>query len=123
MRPLPLIPIAEAPECVLGMCVMRGAAVPVVDAARCVLGLRGEPTRFVAIRAGERRIGLAVDGVEGTIELTDEHTANLPALLSRASAAVQAALALDGEFLMLLQLSRVLPELTLPELSQDVEAH
>jgi purine-binding chemotaxis protein CheW len=115
MRPLPLIPLAQAPECVLGMCVMRGVAVPVVDAARCVLGQPGEPGRFVSVRAGERRMALAVDAVLGALDLTEERIAEVPSLLASASAAVQAVATLDREFLMLLQAGRVMPELDLPQ--------
>ena len=92
---------------------MRGSAAPVVDAAQCVLGRPGEPTRFVAVRAGERRIALAVDAVLGTIELADDRASELPGLLSGASAAVAATAALDQTFLLLLQAGRMLPEFEL----------
>lgn len=92
------------------MCVMRGVATPVIDAAQCVLGTRGTPTRFVALRAGERRVALAVDAVPGTLELADEHARQLPQLLASASAAVIATAALDAQLLLLLSAGRVLPQ-------------
>jgi purine-binding chemotaxis protein CheW len=109
MRPLPVNPIAQAPECVLGMCVIRGEAVPVVDLARLLLADAGEPTRFVSVRAGERRIALAVDAVPGTLELSAARVAEVPALLSRASAALEAITTLDKTLLVLFESSRVLP--------------
>lgn len=116
MRPLPVVALAQAPECVLGMCVVRGVAVPVVDVARCICAQPGEPTRFVTVRAGQRCLALAVDAVTGTIELSADRLSEVPALLSRASPAVQAVAALDTALLLLLQSGRVLPEFDLPEL-------
>jgi purine-binding chemotaxis protein CheW len=110
MRPLPVIPIAGAPSAVLGMCVMRGVATPVIDAAQCVLGQPGTPTRFVALRAGERRIALAVDAVPGTLELPEARTTQLPQLLASASEAIVATAALDAQFFLLLSAGRVLPQ-------------
>lgn len=109
MRPLPVNPIAQAPACVLGMSVIRGEAVPVVDLARILLANAGEPTRFVSVRAGERRIALAVDAVPGTLELSAARVAEVPALLSRASAAVEAITTLDNTLLVLFESTRVLP--------------
>jgi purine-binding chemotaxis protein CheW len=110
MRPLPVIPIVDAPSGVLGMCVMRGVATPVIDAAQCVLGTPGTPTRFVALRAGERRIALAVDAVPGTLDLAEARATQLPQLLASASAAVVATAALDAQFLLLLSTGRILPQ-------------
>lgn len=120
MRPLPVNPIARAPHGVLGMCVIRGEAVPVVDLARLLLGEVGEPTRFVSVRAGERRIALAVDGVPGTLELSAPQVAQVPALLARASAAVEAITTLDKTLLLLFESSRVLPAAEVAKLAGHV---
>ncbi|MET0388066.1 MAG: chemotaxis protein CheW [Polyangiales bacterium] len=120
MRPLPTTPIANAPGCVLGMCVMRGEAVAVVDAGRCVLNQPCEPTRYVALRVGARRIALAVDGTLGAFDLSPEHTAELPTLLGGASDVLSAVSALDRELLLVLQSSRVVSELALAESSSHV---
>jgi purine-binding chemotaxis protein CheW len=117
MRPLPVIAIAHAPDCVLGMCVMRGEAVPVVDVARCLSAQAGEPTRFVAVRAGARRIALAVDAVAGTVELSSARVAQVPPLLSAANAAMEAVSTLDNALLMLLESGRVLPDFEHEEFS------
>jgi purine-binding chemotaxis protein CheW len=116
MRPLPVVPIAAAPACVLGMCVMRGQPVAVVDAGALLVGQACDPTRFVATRAGERRIALAVDAVLGTVDLEEGRAAELPSLLDGASTAVAAVAALDRQFLLLLQTARILPDFSLPEL-------
>lgn len=120
MRPLPVSPVARAPECVLGMCVIRGEAVPVVDLARLLLGEAGEPTRFVCVRAGERRVALAVDGVPGTLELSAAQVAEVPPLLARASAAVEAITTLDKTLLVLFESSRVLPAVEVAKLAEHV---
>lgn len=120
MRPLPIIPVAQAPHAVLGLCVLRGLVVPVVDLARCLSDQAGEPTRFVAVRVGERRLALAVDAVCGTIVLDSERVAEVPPLLARTSSALHAVTALDSSLLMLLQASRVLPDAVLSELTIHV---
>ena len=120
MRPLPLLAVAQSPECVLGLCVMRGAPVPVIDLARCLCARSAAPTRFVALRMGERRIALAVDAVSGTISLDPEQLAAVPPLLSRASSARDAGTALDTRRLMLLQTSRFLTDSELSELASHV---
>ena len=126
MRPLPLLAVAQSPECVLGLCVMRGAPVPVIDLARCLCARSAAPTRFVAVELLapgaplERRIALAVDAVSGTISLDPEQLAAVPPLLSRASSALDAVTTLDTRLLMLLQTSRFLTDSELSELASHV---
>ena len=133
MRPLPVVPIAQAPAGVLGMCVMRGASAPVIDLALCLCGLPGTPTRFVAVHgappsSGERahaprRLALAVDAVVGTIQLAPERVERVPPLLARAAAGLEAMVALDSSLLLLLQTARLVAELKLPELPSHVGSH
>src|SRR5215468_8425951 len=78
MRPLPVEPLAGAPSFVLGLAVIRGAAIPVVDVA-------GEtPGRFVTLRLGARRIALAVEAVLGLAALEPATLSGLPPLLDGA---------------------------------------
>jgi light-regulated signal transduction histidine kinase (bacteriophytochrome) len=66
MRPLPIEPIGgsdSALALVDGLAMVRGAPIPVIDARR-LLGIPGAPaTRFVIVRAAERRVALVVDAV------------------------------------------------------------
>lgn len=74
-RVLPMVavsPLQEAPEVVEGVVSLRGEVVPVVDVRRR-LGLParqpGLAARLVLVRTARRALALAVDGVEGVIEL------------------------------------------------------
>jgi purine-binding chemotaxis protein CheW len=122
MRPLPTQLLAAAPDFVIGVALIRGAAVPVVDAG-ALLGETGEPnaTRFITLRIGERSIALAVEAVLGIRELDSTSLQQLPPLLRDASSEVLSALgSLDTEFLSLLELARTLtdPVLDALELSE-----
>ena len=68
-----LCPLMGAPRHVLGALVARSRVVPVLD-LRQMLGLEGggmsDLTKVVAIAEGEDLLGLAVEEVEGKIELT-----------------------------------------------------
>lgn len=86
---------------------------PVVDAAR-VLGMESSPRiaeRFVTLKAGERRVAFAVDGVRGVRDIDPGEIAKLPPLLRDASEHVVAALGtLDAELLVVLQAGRLVPD-------------
>jgi purine-binding chemotaxis protein CheW len=109
MRPLPTEGIPGAPRFLRGLAMIRGAPVPVLD-LRVLLGSEetsAPPARFVTVRAGERRIALAADGVEGTREVDPGTLAGLPPLLRGAAADVVTSVgSLDRELLVLLQGSR-----------------
>jgi purine-binding chemotaxis protein CheW len=112
MRPLPTQLLAAAPDFVIGVALIRGAAVPVVDVG-ALLGETGEPnvTRFVTLRIGERSIALAVEAVLGIRELDSTSPQQLPPLLRDASSEVLSALdTLDTELLTLLKRARILTE-------------
>ena len=76
-RPLPVTRVADAPDWIAGVSVMRGAVTPVIDARR----LLGSPAadgderarRWVALRVDQRRVALAVDAVlrAGTLPEAD----------------------------------------------------
>ncbi len=58
MRPLPIGPLAGAPDFVAGLSIIRGRPTPVVDTG-ALLGARdaATPRRLVVLRLGERRVG------------------------------------------------------------------
>jgi purine-binding chemotaxis protein CheW len=110
LRPLPVEPVPGTPACVAGAAVIRGVPEPVVSLAR-LLGVPEEEAarRFVLVRAGERRVALAVDEVVGIRRLPP--AAGLPPLLKDASReAVDAIATLDGAFLLTLETSRMVPD-------------
>lgn len=112
MRPLPIEVIAGAPPFVLGLSVIRGAPVPVVD-LDALVGVRRTVTvsRFVSLRLVERRVALAADGVIGMRELEVASVAEMPPLLREARAGIiEEVGVLDAQLLLVLQVSRFLPE-------------
>lgn len=108
MRVLPLEPIASAPPYVRGLALIRGEALPVVDAAT-LLEEREEPTRFITLRVGERRVALAVGAVEGIRDLTEAQVQAPPPLLSETQA-LQNLGVLDRELLVILETVTLLGE-------------
>ena len=112
MRPLPTQLLAAAPDFVIGVALIRGAAVPVVDVG-VLLGETDKPnaTRFLTLRIGVRSIALAVESVLGIREFAPASLQQLPPLLREASSEVLSALGtLDSELLTLLKLARTLTE-------------
>lgn len=112
MRPLPVEPLAGAPEAVRGLSIIRGAPVPVVDLAT-LLGDSGQSpcTRFVTIRAGERRIALSVDAVFGIREFAPSSLNDMPPLLRSARTdLIEAVGTLDAELLLALKAGRIVPD-------------
>jgi len=112
MRPLPVEPVAGAPDFVRGLAIVRGGPIPVVDAARLLGGdFDGQPTRFVTVRAGDRRIALAVDAVLGVRALPAASRGPFPPMLgAMASDVVSAIGMLDARLLLVLETTRLLPE-------------
>jgi purine-binding chemotaxis protein CheW len=129
MRPLRVDGLANMPPFVLGLSIIRGAPTPVVDAAALlghgpaggVAHEREEqwdanavgasaPTRFVVLRAGERRVALAVAAVLGVRPLARETLQALPPLLRHADEQVVAAIGtLDAGLLTVLAGSYLVP--------------
>jgi purine-binding chemotaxis protein CheW len=118
MRRLPIAPIAGAPPSVLGIATIRGEAVPVIDLGRLLGGEDATATtagRFVTlhigVEAGDRRVALVVDAVEGVRDLAGEPTGALAPLLREAAAEVVAEVGrLDGDLLFVLRSARLVPE-------------
>lgn len=112
MRPLPVAPVASAPDFVLGASLIRGEVLPVVDVGALV-GAKEPPasTRYIVVRAGQGRVALAVEAVLGIRALAPAARRKPPALLRDASAEIVAALgALDSELLTVLRLARTLSD-------------
>jgi purine-binding chemotaxis protein CheW len=110
MRVLP-IERAQSAGFILGVSNVRGVPVPVVDAG----GLFGEPgvgaRRLITIDFGARSVALAVDDVVGVVAIAEDVLEGLPPLLREAAGdAVRAIGVLDGELLVHLETSRLIPD-------------
>lgn len=111
MRPLKVEPMAGSPSFLLGLTVIRGAVVPVVYAALLLSGEVSQPTRFVTVKAGPRRIALAVDAVLGIRAMPSGSLDALPMLFQDATLdAVSAVGTLDSELMLVLRGARLIPE-------------
>jgi purine-binding chemotaxis protein CheW len=111
MRPLTVEPIAGVPSFLQGLAVIRGSVVPVVDAASLLSGQASRPTRFVTIKAGGRRIALAVDAVLGIRTIPSGALDALPLLFQDAALdAVSAVGTLDSELMLVLRGARLVSE-------------
>jgi len=115
MRALPVEPLAGAPASVLGLAVVRGEPTPVVDLGALVEGgATGEPQpwgRFVTVRAGTRRVALAVEAVVDVRRLPRTRLGALPPLLAGTAASpVAAVAALDTGLLYVLRAAHMAPE-------------
>ena len=117
-RPLPVEPIAGAPPYVAGLSVIRGRPVPVVSLAALIASDdAAAPRRFVAVRAGERWVALAVDDVLAVRALDPRAFEALPALLRDARKDTLAAVgALDERLLLVLRAGRIVPDELWPAL-------
>lgn len=110
MRPLRVTALRGAPPFVLGVALVRGRPTPVVDAS--LLLAPGAPaaaaTRFVSLRAGDRRVALAVEAVGGLCALPRGAFEALPWAVAREGASpFEAAGAAGDALLVLLRAARV----------------
>jgi purine-binding chemotaxis protein CheW len=111
MRPLPIDAIANAPDFVPGLSMIRGEPTPVVSLASLLTGSGAPPSRFVVVRAGQRRVALAVDEVLGVFELDPATLHGMPPLVQNAAAgAVDAISALDAQLLFVLHSGNLVPD-------------
>lgn len=111
LRPLPIVALSPTTDVVLGVSIVRGHSTPVVD-GRALMGELPDrpPGRLVTLRLGARVAALAVDEVIGVRALEDLSTEELPPLLGEVAADLASAIAvLDGELLVVLRASRVVP--------------
>ena len=118
LRPQPLRPLASPPVHVQGLARIRGDWVPVVDLTG-LLGLEPvAPRRYIVVRAGERRVALAVTEVLGLQALPAGTVRDLPPLLrDRAHGAIAALAERDDDLIAVLDQARLLPAETLNSLS------
>ncbi|HEY1398858.1 chemotaxis protein CheW [Roseateles sp.] len=117
LRPQPLRPLVSPLVHVQGLARIRGDWVPVVDLAG-LLGLEPvAPRRYVVVRAGERRVALAVTEVLGLQTLPAGTVRDLPPLLRDHQHGAIAALAeRDDDLIAVLDQARLLPVETLASL-------
>lgn len=110
MRPQRADPLPNVPGFVLGVSIIRGEVTPIIDAGVLLAGVATEkPSRFVTLRAGDRRIGVAVDEVVGVRTFPAGTLENMHPLTADASAhAVSAIGKLDQELLSVLESARIL---------------
>jgi purine-binding chemotaxis protein CheW len=90
---------------------IRGEPLPVVDLAS-VLGVdAGKATRFVVVRAGERKVAVAVQAVDGIQQADSHRLGSMPPLLSKAQPGIIKAIgALDKELLLVLEAACLVPQ-------------
>lgn len=116
MRALPVEALAGAPEMVLGLAVIRGNPVPVVHLGSLFHSESGACGRFVVVRAGERRVALAVDAIVGIRAFDPAAFGGMPPLLREAAkSAVETVGALDSELLFVLNTAGIVPRELLEE--------
>jgi purine-binding chemotaxis protein CheW len=116
MRPLQCNALLGVAPPILGMAIIRGVATPVLDGG---LLLGRAPTaggRFVTVRAGSRAVAIAVDEVVGVRTLTDGVLGELPPLARAAGDAFEQIGLLDGELLVVLRGTRIVPDAILASL-------
>lgn len=112
MRPLAIEPILEMPPFLRGLALIRGSPVPVVDLS-ILFGMKSDVPvcRFVLIRLGKRRAAIAVEEVLGVRRLDDSLLQSFPPLLKDAYSELVTAIEVrDQELLLVLQLSRIVPD-------------
>jgi purine-binding chemotaxis protein CheW len=111
MRPLPVEPLAGAPDFVLGLSMVRGEPVPVLDASRLFGTSTGTSRRLVSIDTNGRHMALAVDSVVGIRKVGSDTLQDLsPVLECTCSDAVRSLAPLDAELLRVLEETRLVPD-------------
>ena len=112
MRPLPLQPVAGAPEPVRGLSVIRGEPTPVIDCGALLGGdTRAMPSRLATIRCGERIAALAFEEILGVRRLSEQELKALPPLLRAGEGgAIDAIALLDAELVFVIGRARLVPD-------------
>jgi purine-binding chemotaxis protein CheW len=110
LRPLPIMPLADAPRFVLGVSIIRGEPVPVVDIGSLFGERAAAPRRMVTLGADGGLVALVVDSVLGVRSLGRDSVDELPPLLQDAAGDIVSAIGtLDAELLLLLRTARIVP--------------
>jgi purine-binding chemotaxis protein CheW len=112
MRLPPINPLAAMPPFMLGVSIIRGAPVPIVDAARLVgAATPSAPHRVVTMKAGDRRVALAVDAVVGVRAMPAASLDQMPPLLRAVGEEIVSAIStLDTQLLLVLEGARTVPD-------------
>jgi purine-binding chemotaxis protein CheW len=112
MRPMPLEPLANTSDFILGITLIRGAAVPVIDLTAVFNNpSRRSCERFVTVRVGTGCVALAVQSVIGIFDLSNRNCESMPPLLKNARTEVVEAIgSRDAELLFVLQAARLVPD-------------
>ena len=111
MRALEVKPLAGTPAFVSGVSIIRGAPLPVVDTASLLGVNQPHPKYFVTIKAGDRRVVLAIDAVLKVAAVPAGSIHELPPLLDDAGSQMISAIgALDADLLLVLRNARLIPE-------------
>jgi purine-binding chemotaxis protein CheW len=111
MRPLPVEPMADAPACVLGLCLVRGDPIPAIDLQALFGKPAATPQRMVTLNVAGRRIAAVVDSVVGVRAIDPDQFHGLPPLLHDAAGDIVSAVgALDSELLLFLRAARLAPQ-------------
>jgi purine-binding chemotaxis protein CheW len=114
MRALPIEPLTGGRHAVAGLSMIRGAPVPVVNVAALFGDEHSAAARLVTLSVAGRRVALAVGDLVGIRSFAAAEAGPLPPLLRDASTEAIAAIgALDGEFVLVLQAARLVPDATL----------
>jgi purine-binding chemotaxis protein CheW len=110
MRPLPIQPVADTPDAVLGLSVIRGEAVPVIDIGLLLGMAPAKPARFVLARGEKRHFALAVTGAVSIASFEPGAWRELPPLAHGVQLALIDQIAVvDRELVLLLNALRIVP--------------
>jgi purine-binding chemotaxis protein CheW len=112
MRMLPIETLAGTPDCVRGLCIIRGSPVPLIDAATLLFGQENAACgRMITVRVGTRTIAIAVAAVLGVRAIGSRVFDELPPLLHDISTeAIAAVAARDAESVFVLRTGRIVPD-------------
>jgi len=108
LRPLPILPLADPADAVLGVSIVRGATVPIVDGPKLLGAANSCDDRLVVLRVDTRRVGLMVTSVLGVRAIPPDVSAGLPPLLA-GMRGIAGIAALDGRLMAVLDLARLVP--------------
>lgn len=110
LRPLPVRPVANPPDFVMGLSIIRGCPTPVVHVGRLLGVGTAPPARLLTIRIGARKVALALDGVLGVGSIGKQLGALPPLLQGALTDRVSELGVLDSELLLLLNETRIIPD-------------
>lgn len=106
MRPLPVDPREVSAPFVKGLAIIRSEPTVVIDTALLLATVGAEPTRFVVVRAGSRKIALTFDHVTG-VEQLGATLSELPPLARKAGDVIQSIAAIDRGLVVVLEAARL----------------